>query len=73
MHHLRQIRDLKNDLKLDFFAQQMAAINRKQVPLCKEHHTDLHRGSLCERDRELFRTGCKNLVINKSIGKGRKK
>ena len=34
MHHVRKIRDLKNpSSKLDFFTRQMAAINRKQVPL----------------------------------------
>src|SRR6186713_51061 len=43
MHHVRQIRDLKNpNQKLDFYTRQMAAINRKQVPLCKSHHNGLH-------------------------------
>lgn len=42
MHHVKQVRDLKNNRKLDFFTKQMAAINRKQVPLCKQHHVDLH-------------------------------
>lgn len=43
MHHVRQIRDMKNpNSKLDFFTRQMAAINRKQVPLCKDHHIRLH-------------------------------
>lgn len=59
MHHVRQIKDLKKRKELDFFTTQMAAINRKQVPLCKAHHIDLHRGSLSERDRELFVIGCK--------------
>lgn len=44
MHHLRKIRDLKDpDSKKDFFSRQMAAINRKQVPLCKDHHIRLHK------------------------------
>lgn len=43
MHHVRKIRDLRNQKsKLDFFTRQMAAINRKQVPLCKAHHIGLH-------------------------------
>jgi hypothetical protein len=43
MHHVRKIRDLNNpNNKKDFFTRQMAAINRKQIPLCKDHHTRLH-------------------------------
>lgn len=42
MHHVRQIRDLRANKKLDFFTRQMAAINRKQIPLCKTHHKGLH-------------------------------
>lgn len=46
MHHVRQIKDMKNpNSKLDFFTRQMAAINRKQVPLCKDHHIRLHNNS----------------------------
>ena len=59
MHHVRRIQDLRSGRKLDFFTAQMAGINRKQVPLCKAHHIDLHRGNLSERDRELFAIGCK--------------
>jgi len=62
MHHLRQIRDLKKSLKLDFFAKQMAAINRKQVPLCRVHHVNLHRGRLSEWERLRFAEGCRLLV-----------
>jgi len=46
MHHVRKIRDLKNDMRLDWFTKQMALINRKQVPLCKEHHRKVHNNSL---------------------------
>jgi hypothetical protein len=36
MHHVRKIRDMKaKDNKLDFFTRQMAAINRKQITLCR--------------------------------------
>lgn len=58
MHHIRQIKNRRKKLKLDFFTAQMAAINRKQVPLCKEHHVNLHRGKLSMRDYELFAYGC---------------
>lgn len=64
MHHLRQIKDLKKSLKLDFFGMQMAAINRKQVPLCRKHHVNLHRGSLTEWERLRFAEGCRLLTKN---------
>lgn len=55
MHHVRKIRDLRNkDSKLDFYTRQMAAINRKQVPLCKNHHIGLHNNTLTEAERTKF-------------------
>lgn len=62
MHHVRQIKDLKKSLKLDFFTKQMAAINRKQVPLCRLHHMHLHRGTLSEWDSLRFSEGCRLFV-----------
>jgi group II intron reverse transcriptase/maturase len=62
MHHVRQIKDLKKSLKLDFFAKQMAAINRKQVPLCRVHHTNLNRGVLSDWEHMRFTEGCRLLV-----------
>jgi len=58
MHHIRKIRDLKSKLRkknTDFFSFQMAAINRKQVPLCAEHHKALHNNTLSYDERELFK------------------
>lgn len=55
MHHVRKIRDLKNpNSKLDFFTRQMAAINRKQVPLCQDHHIRLHNNTWTAAEREIF-------------------
>jgi hypothetical protein len=57
MHHVRAIKDLKKKAKkkvLDFFTMQMAAINRKQVPLCSLHHHALHNNNLSPIDRKLF-------------------
>lgn len=52
MHHVRRIRDIKKpNAKLDFFTRQMAAINRKQIPLCKEHHTRLHNNTWTEAEK----------------------
>jgi group II intron reverse transcriptase/maturase len=64
MHHVRKIRDLREKAagkKSDFFTAQIAAINRKQVPLCREHHKQLHSGSMRHEDRKRFAEGVKSL------------
>lgn len=43
MHHVRNLKELRTRKHLDWFTQQMAAINRKQVPLCRDHHVGLHQ------------------------------
>jgi hypothetical protein len=60
MHH--KIRDLKQRKHLDWFTFQMAAINRKQVPLCRNYHQKLHRDMLTQEEKDAFRKGCKELV-----------
>jgi group II intron reverse transcriptase/maturase len=55
---INKVRDLKSKLRKknsDFFSLQMAAINRKQVPLCAEHHKALHNNTLSHNERELFK------------------
>lgn len=54
MHHVRKLKELK-ERKLDWFTMQMAAINRKQVPLCKLHHTKLHQNQFTPVEMEIFR------------------
>jgi hypothetical protein len=64
MHHVRKVRDLKSKVQgknVDFFTAQMAAINRKQVPLCSEHHKALHNNTLSHNERELFKKNIKLL------------
>jgi hypothetical protein len=53
MHHVRKIRDLKHPemLEKDFLTRQMMAINRKQIPLCQEHHGKYHNGKLTELEK----------------------
>lgn len=63
---MRKLRELRNRLHLDWFTMQMAAINRKQVPLCALHHYRLHNNSLSASERELFRQGCQELAKNNS-------
>jgi len=62
MHHVRKIKDLMNRKHLDWFTTQMAAINRKQVPLCKEHHIRLHNNTLTAPERVQYQEGLKRLV-----------
>jgi|GEM_PF-38841 len=61
MHHVRQIKNLMNK-NLDWWHQQMAAINRKQVPRCKDHHVKLHQRKLSYTEMAAFKRGCENLV-----------
>lgn len=42
MHHVRHVKGI--NAKLDPFVKQMAAINRKQVPLCKKCKRPRARG-----------------------------
>jgi len=42
MHHLRHIRTI--NVSLNTFDQQMARINRKQIPLCFKCHREVHAG-----------------------------
>lgn len=60
MHHVRRIKDLKekySEGKLDFWTMQMAAINRKQIPLCKDHHEKLHNNKLTPQESEWLKKG----------------
>jgi len=65
MHHVRKVQDLRHKYrtkKIDFFTMQMAGINRKQVPLCKEHHQKLHSNKLTLEEKLAFADGVKNLT-----------
>lgn len=42
MHHLRHIRTI--NVTLNPFDKMLARINRKQVPLCRSCHLDVHAG-----------------------------
>jgi hypothetical protein len=50
---------------LDWFTMQMAAINRKQVPLCQPHHSALHKNALTPLEKDLFQSGLKDMVSTK--------
>jgi len=42
MHHLKHIRTI--NVKLSPFDKDLAMINRKQILLCKDCHTKVHKG-----------------------------
>jgi predicted HNH restriction endonuclease len=42
MHHVKHIKTI--NANLDAFSKMMAAINRKQVPLCHDCHVLVHNG-----------------------------
>jgi group II intron reverse transcriptase/maturase len=42
MHHVRHIR--KMDSKAQGFTRVMAALNRKQIPVCRQCHAKIHQG-----------------------------
>jgi len=65
MHHLRSLALVRKPTEqMDFLQAQMIAINRKQVPLCHEHHLKVHGklGGLTFAERENFKSGCSNLI-----------
>jgi len=43
MHHIRAVKDHKKKKSGRYFDHQMAIINRKQIPLCKECHYLVHK------------------------------
>jgi hypothetical protein len=67
MHHVRKISNLEDkykNKKLDFWTLQMAAINRKQIPLCREHHHALHNKKLSEKEKETLRVAISKFLKN---------
>ena len=68
-HHVRKLRELRNRPHLDSFTMQMAAVNRKQVPLCHEHHVKLHKGTMNDSERKSFAAGIRNSSVEKNAEK----
>ena len=52
MHHVRSIKKLKAGQEADLFTRQMIPINRKQIPICREHHGKLHNRSLSREEMQ---------------------
>ena len=69
IHHVKRIKDLRKEGKVNFFKAQIKAINRKQVPLCKEHHQKLHANLFTELEKTLFVMGVR--LYGQSINKNK--
>ena len=67
IHHVKRIKDLRKEGKINFFKAQIKAINRKQVPLCKEHHQKLHANLFTGLEKTLFAKGVH--IYGQSINK----
>jgi len=48
IHHLRSVKDVR--VKTRTYAQWTGGFLRKSIPLCKEHHMQLHAGNLSRED-----------------------
>jgi len=48
MHHIRKVNDVRTKYKEGnlTFKEYTGAFLRKQIPLCKKHHIDLHNNNL---------------------------
>ena len=57
MHHIRQVKDVKNKIKTgnSTYQQWVGAFYRKQVPLCAYHHDLYLRGDLNYADMTKIR------------------
>lgn len=50
MHHVRALKDIAKSTKA--VHEHMIAIARRQIPVCREHHLELHRGNWSNKPRK---------------------
>jgi hypothetical protein len=52
MHHLRKVKDIRQKIRTgnSTFSEWTGAYLRKQIPLCKYHHSLYHKGELNHGD-----------------------
>lgn len=43
MHHVRHLKDIAKSKSI--VHKYMISIERKQIPICRKHHLDLHKGN----------------------------
>ena len=65
MHHVRSIRTLRDrQSSKSWIERQMAAINRKQIPLCREHHQKVEGklGGFTLEEKGMYSLGSKRFL-----------
>jgi hypothetical protein len=51
MHHVRALKDIAKSTNA--VHRHMIAIARKQIPVCREHHLELHGGNWSNKPRKI--------------------
>jgi hypothetical protein len=51
--------------RLDLYTRHMAAINTKQVPLCRTHHIGLHNDTWTNEEKAIFNFEARKKTSNK--------
>jgi hypothetical protein len=60
MHHVKHIR--KMNIKLSMMEKSMVSLNRKQIPVCRECHMDIHTGRYDGKSlKDIINTNEKNV------------
>lgn len=59
MHHIKHIKTI--NVKLSHFDKMVAKINRKQVPLCRKCHIEVHKGSYTGQSIKYMNMSWKNI------------
>ncbi|KAG7926613.1 hypothetical protein KL934_005376 (mitochondrion) [Ogataea polymorpha] len=56
MHHIRKVADVRHRVRTGnaTYKQIVGAYKRKQVPTCKYHHIQLHKGNLNHSDIKII-------------------
>ena len=71
IHHIRSLADIKRKMREGdtdgsrWVSLQRAAINRKQVPLCQEHHQKVHNDARNRSERKRLKQASKSIVQRK--------
>lgn len=64
LHHVNKLSNLRKRNHLTWFQKQKAAVERKQLSLCKYHHRNLHNNKLSNIERKIWGDALKNDPFN---------
>lgn len=65
MHHVKHIKTINP--KLNAFDQMMARINRKQVPLCRPCHMEVHKGTYQGKSLKNYNKIWKEIKVDEKV------